>query len=235
MGPVMLRLDLARVPGDGLFCGTAAFDVRVSEAPIVDGASFAAATPLGNVEAPAGRRGAGSIVATDFSLVGRLLYIGFVARDAAGNRSALVTAGPVQFPQEEPPTETPTPTATIGDPTATITATAPPTATTTASATASATDRTTNTHTPTITATAPPSSTATAVVATATATITRTATAAATGTFGATATVTRTSGATATATSRPVDNGCTVVPAAEAGAAWWLLFAPALLFLRRKS
>jgi hypothetical protein len=41
-----IRLTMARVPGDGLYCGTAAFDVRVAEQPIVDEAGFAAADPV---------------------------------------------------------------------------------------------------------------------------------------------------------------------------------------------
>jgi hypothetical protein len=226
MDPITLRLDLARVPGDGLFCGTAAFDVRVSEAPIVDEASFAAAARLSGVEAPVGRRGAGSIVATDFSLIGRRLYVGFVARDEAGNRSALLTAGPVQFPQEEPPTETPSPSptgTTAPSPTRTLERT--PTNTVVPTATASITCA----CTPTITITPPATSTATApptptVSATRVATSTATAPATATSTVAATATI-----------ERPADSGCAVVPRAEAGGGWWLLVVPAIgLYVRRR-
>jgi hypothetical protein len=123
MGPLMLRLDLARVPGDDLYCGPAAFDVRVSDTPIVDDASFAAATALSQVDAPAGRRGAGSVTATDTRLVGQTLYVGLVVRDVAGNRSELLSVGPVTFPEEEPPTPTPTAT-TVHTATATATRTA---------------------------------------------------------------------------------------------------------------
>jgi hypothetical protein len=171
MGPIMLRLDLTRVPGDGLFCGTAAFDVRVSETPIVDEASFAAATRLSSVQSPGGSRSPGIITATDTALVGRNLYIGLVARDGAGNRSALVTAGRVQFPDEEPPsptitpavTDTPAPTNTTG-PTNTVapTNTSVPSPTDTVGATVTATPPVTPTNTelggtvtPTVTRTVP--------------------------------------------------------------------------------
>src|SRR5262249_25373688 len=130
MGPLQLELDLTRVPGDGLFCGTASFDVRVADTPITDDAGFAAATPLSNVQSPVGRRSPGAIVATDPVLVGRTVYIGIVARDGAGNRSTLVEVGPVQFPPEEPPSPTPTPTVVAtatSQPTNTV---PPPTATT---------------------------------------------------------------------------------------------------------
>ncbi len=160
--PVTLRLDLTRVPGDGLFCGTAAFEVRVAEAPIVDGASFAAAAPVSDVEAPAGRRGGGSIEVFDSSFVGRTLYFGLVARDGAGNRSALVSTGPVQFTEEEPtatrPTRTVSPTATSTSP-PTVTATVVPSVTVTATATATAARTPTATIAPT--QTAPPTATAT--------------------------------------------------------------------------
>jgi hypothetical protein len=197
-GPVQLRLDLARVPGNGLFCGTAAFEVRVAETPIVDAASFAEASSVHITNTPVGRRGPGSILVTDTSLVGRTLYIGIVATDAAGNRSALVSVGPVQFPPEEPPSATPTSTqpstvtpvdtrtatATTDHPTATETPIRP-TATVTATATAE--------HLPTDTATA----TRTPATNTATATLTST---------------TRSSGtATATASSTPLASETTTV------------------------
>ena len=151
--PVTMRLDLARVPGDGLFCGTAAFEVRYGDTPIVDAASFAAAMPASEVQAPAGRRGAGSITVADSSFAGRSLYFGLVARDGAGNRSALLSFGPVRFNQEEPPTGTPTPTPTATTP-PTHTSTAAPSATATATATAPSTSTATTPSTPTATTTA---------------------------------------------------------------------------------
>ena len=236
LSPVTMRLALAHVPGNGLFCGTAALDLRVAETPIVDDASFAAAERVNGVDAPAGSRAPASIEIFDSAFVGRTLYIGLVARDAAGNRSALVSAGPITFGQEEPPTATPTLT---------------PTSTTVPSPTRTAPSTATNTSAPTPTNTTQPSATATATCAcTPTATITTvrsatatasptlptaTATASATSTVSVVPTVTQPVPPTSTATiARPVDSGCAVAPAADAGAAWWLLLAPALLLAKRR-
>jgi len=223
-GPIMLRIDLVRVPGDGLYCGTAAFDVRVAETPIVDEESFAAAQQLTNIEAPAGQRAPGAILATDFSLVGRTLYVGLVARDDAGNRSALLSLGPVVFPEEEPPTATPTESPIPGTPTlsptpgVTPTATPPPTETSTPPPTPTRTAQGTATNT------ALPSPTLSASATTTCACVSPTST--------ASPIATPTSPPTATATRRPpVDNGCSV--ALDANSGWWLLFAPAILVVVR--
>jgi hypothetical protein len=258
-GPLMVRIDLARVPGDGLFCGTAAFEVRVAETPIVDQASFAAATKLNDAGvSPAGRRGPGTIIITDSALVGRNLYIGIVAHDAAGNRSAVVSVGPVQFPPEEPPTATvtptPSPTNTVpptntaaptnttaptntGAPTATntpastATNTTPPTAT--ATHTCGCTPTATHTEASrTPTSTAPPTSTVTG-----TATRASSATPVATNTSppSATPAATNTSPPTPTATKRrPTDSGCNVQPSAGARDGSWLLLLPALALLAQR-
>jgi hypothetical protein len=232
-GPTTLRLDLARVPGDDLFCGTATFDVRVSEFPITDDASFADALPLMSIEAPAGSRGPGAVLATDDALPGRQVYFGLIVRDDAGNRSALVTTSLVQFPEQGPATATPTPT---------------PTETTAPSPTHTALPKPTNTA-PNFTATptvANPTSTATsALPATATATAPHTRTLASTATAttavpaSATATVaiatsTATVPATATARTQPTDDGCAVVAPHQTGTPWWVLFIPTLLIMRRR-
>ena len=195
-----LLINLAHVPGNDLFCGTAGFDARVSEAPITDEATFAAAErisanlePNGGQEG--GRRGRGSLLAIEPTFAGRTLYIGLVARDGAGNRSTLVTAGPVTFP-EAVPTSTPTASPTNTAPTATVT----PSATRTATATASPT-----VPTPTATLSASPTATATQPNPTATAT-----------------------------KPHPSDNGCTVVPPADAGFAWPLLLVPAIVWRMRR-
>ena len=246
-GPLMLRLDLARVPGDGLFCGTAAFEVRVAETPITDEASFAAAAAVHVSESPVGRRAPGTIVVTDSLLVGRTLYIGLIARDAAGNRSPLVPLGPVTFNQEEPPSATPT---------ATVELTSTPTVTRTPIPTDTAPASPTNTAPPTATGTASPTptspGTATSTVAPATPTVTgqprtATATAPATATATASAVSTSTQNPTPVATNtsppaptatrpHPSDSGCSVVSPAEVGGAWWLLLAPGIvLVLRRRT
>jgi Subtilase family len=225
MGPLMLRLDLARVPGDGLFCGTAAFDVRVSDTPIVDDAGFAAATALRQVDAPVGRRGPGSVTATDTRLVGQTLYIGLVVRDGAGNRSELVSVGPVTFPEEEPPSPTPTPSAVGTTPTATV----PSSPHATFSSTVS----------PTVTASAPPTSTlpstATATRTSGFVTVTVAPTVTATIALTPPLTATRTVPATSTPTTpKTVDSGCAVVPAQRAGSGWWMAALALALSLARR-
>ena len=237
MGPVMLRLDLARVPGDGLFCGTAAFDVRVSDVPIVDDASFAAATALGQIDAPVGRRGPGTVTATDTRLVGQTLYVGLVVRDGAGNRSELVSVGPVTFPGEEPPSPTPTGTA---QPTATATVQSTPTKTgstmvPTPTRTAEATPTRTAEGTPTSTTARSATVTATPSAAPPTATATVAPTLTATIALTPPLTATRTVPVTSTPTgAKSVDSGCAVVPVDSAGTGWWLLLLPLLVLTVRK-
>ncbi|MBX3023889.1 hypothetical protein KF840_03165 [bacterium] len=241
-----IRLTLARVPGDGLYCGTAAFDVRVAAQPIVDEAGFAAAEPLQVTDSDPGSRRPGEIVARGDALAGRTVYVGVVARDAAGNRSTLAGVGPVAVPTDEPtatPTPSPTHTASPADtatPTLTFTQ-APPTE-------ATSTPTPTLTLSPTITATvaepsATVSATPTAVPATSTAlpstpTVIATATALSTATAAATSTraATATAPPTATATRRaPSDGGCAVVaPTPSGGAGWWGVAVGVLLLLRRR-
>jgi hypothetical protein len=230
-----LRLNLARVPGDGLFCGTAAFEVRVSEDPIVDDASFAAGEALTIIESDPGARRPGEITArgTANRLAGNTFYVGLVARDAAGNRSTVVGAGRITFPEREP-TETPTPVPTR---TTTPTWTPSPTRTFTAEATATPTTE------PSVTTTVPPTVMLTPVAsATATSTVPPLPTSpvpsvTATSTIVATATRTSTATAppTATATRRPPgDNGCAVVAPPDAGRAWWGFAIGALLAMIRR-
>lgn len=230
-----IRLNLARVPGDGLYCGTASFDVRFSVQPIVDDAGFASAEPLTVVESDAGSRRPGEISVRGSNLGGLTVYLGLVARDAAGNRSALVGTGPVTLPTREP-TETPTPRPT-GTPTRTRTATPPATATAVATETATppptATDTAAPTAPSTVTATptepAPRTSTATPM-----ATSTTTASAVATATRTAAATATAPPTATATRHS-PNDGGCAVVAPDQTPGGWWGLATGALLLLVRRS
>lgn len=221
-----IRLTLARVPGDGLYCGTAAFDVRVAEQPIVDAAGFAAAEPVNVVDSDAGSRRPGEVTVRGTALAGRTLYVAMVARDGAGNRSTLVGTGPVVVPTREP-TETPTPRPTA---TATRTRTATPTATGTSSATPVATD----TAPPTATGTAPSTVTSTPTEP-APPTFTATPAATSTATRTRTATATATVPPTATATRRPPDDGgCAVVAPDRAGGGWWGVAIGALLLMARR-
>jgi hypothetical protein len=147
--PDSMLLTLASIPGDNLFCGHAMFDVRVAETPITDEASFASAERVNAYEEPGtiegGARHPGNLLASVPESAGRTLYVGLVARDAAGNRSRVVAAGPVTFP-EPVPTNTPRATVTV---TATVTATHASTSTPTVTATATAS----STHTAPATAT----------------------------------------------------------------------------------
>lgn len=208
-----IRLTLARVPGDGLYCGTAAFDVRAAAQPIVDAAGFAAAEPLAVVESDPGSRHPGEITVRGSGLAGRTLYLGLVATDAAGNRSTLVGAGPVTVPTREP-TATPTPTSSPTRP-----ATPVPTATATAIATTPTAD-----PTATATVTRPPSTPTAEATSTATvpAPVTRTATATAPPT------------ATSTRRSSSSDGGCAVVAPGDASDAWWGAAIGLLLLLVRR-
>ena len=229
VNPSRIRLTLARVPGDGLYCGTASFDVRFSVHPIVDEAGFASAEPLTVVDSDAGSRRPGEITVRGTDLGGLTVYVGLVARDGAGNRSTLVGAGPVTLPTREP-TETPTsrPTGT-----ATPTRTATPVATSTSSATPVATD----TAVPTATATVPATVTATPTEpAPPTFTSTPVASVTATPTIQSTRTATSTAPPTATSTRRPPnDGGCAVVAPEQAGGGWWGVAVGALLVIVRRA
>ncbi len=234
--PGRLRLTLARVPGDGLFCGTAAFEVRIAAQPIVDAAAFEAAIDMEVTESDPGARFPGEINARGFGpgLAGRTWYVAMRARDEAGNVSEIVGTGPITFPTREP-TETPTPTATRTL-APTTTRTAPPTGTAVATATAPATE--TATAAPSATGTALPSSTPAPTGTTApTLTATAGATVSATPTTPPTATRTGSPAPTSTATrARPNDSGCAVAaPAADSAPAWWsLAFVALLVCLRRR-
>ena len=222
--PFAIQLHLAHVPGNDLYCGQATFDVRLASTPIVDEASFAAAQ-VADINGPGpGQRGAGTITVSRGEMA--YPYVALVAKDAAGNRSTLVSAGPVL------PSEAPTLTSTAA-PTATATAATPtPSAGTTVPLTATATVTCACTPTTTASATVSPSETI-APTASATAQPTSTATAGPTDPAPpATATLAM---VTVTATPhRPMNSGCTVVPSANATAGWWLLLPGFLLVLRAR-
>lgn len=249
-----IRLTLARVPGNGLYCGTAAFEVRAAEQPIVDEAGFAAAAPLTVTDSDPGSRRPGEIMVRSTSIEGRTVYLGMVARDAAGNRSALVGVGPVVVPTREP-TETPTPTSTrtatrtwtaSPTPTRTVTMALPTEATSTPTGSAPIPPTPTSTATvPQATSTIPATSTAapatpTAIAtATAVSTATSVSTATAVSTSTAVATSTRTATATAPSTGTPTrrppsDSGCAVVMPGQSGTAWWSVAVGAILLAIRR-
>ena len=95
--PAQVRVDLAAVPGDDLYCGTARFDLRFAAAPIETMEDFAAAAPAAIVSAPAAGRAAGSLVAEDASWRGRDVYLALQMVDEADNRAALVPLGAARF------------------------------------------------------------------------------------------------------------------------------------------
>ena len=107
VSPTAVQIDLSRVPGDDLFCGTAAqLDVRFAQSPITSEADYVAATsvPISR-PLPAGSRAAGHILLDDTRFAGRNLYFAMVASDGAHNRSTLLPLGGVSVPAE--PTTTP--------------------------------------------------------------------------------------------------------------------------------
>jgi MYXO-CTERM domain-containing protein len=119
-------LQLARAPGDDLFCGEANIEIRWATTPITDAASFAAASVAVSTVSQGSREGRSFALAAPEFAGQEAVYFAFVASDDAGNRSALGVAGPLSFVA----TPTPVPTDTA-QPTVTATATAPPTATAT--------------------------------------------------------------------------------------------------------
>ncbi len=95
------ELQLASVPGDDLFCGDTALQVRWSDAPIENAAAFDAA-PVAALDAvpPAGRASAVA-VARDAAWVDSAVYLAVAAVDESGNRSPVLDLGRVDFSREE--------------------------------------------------------------------------------------------------------------------------------------
>ncbi len=127
------ELDLARVPGDDLFCGAASrYDIRFAAQPIESDADFAAATAVTSFAETAitGSRGPGRLLFDDGRFAGQQLYFALVTVDDQGNRSALTPLGSAEFPPA--PTATPT----LVTPTASPSPSPSPPATATRSATA---------------------------------------------------------------------------------------------------
>ena len=108
LSPTSAELDLARVPGDDLFCGTVSrYDIRFSDHAIETDADFSLATSVASLAETAirGSRGPGRISFSDDRFPGRQLSFALVTEDDQGNRSALVPLGSANFPAE--PTATP--------------------------------------------------------------------------------------------------------------------------------
>jgi len=97
------QIDLARVPGNDLYCGTARFDVRFADAPIDSAATFAAATSVASVTGPThGGRQPGSIAIQDSRLANGSFYLAEQARDQQDNRSGVTSLGLVSFAAATP-------------------------------------------------------------------------------------------------------------------------------------
>jgi hypothetical protein len=97
MLPSTLRLHLAAVPGDDLFCGGARIEVRSSDQPIETHDDFAAAAPATVVEAADAGRLPGVLVAEDSAWQDREVHVALATVDEAGNASAVTSLGSVSF------------------------------------------------------------------------------------------------------------------------------------------
>jgi hypothetical protein len=135
--PNRVRIELARLPGDDLYCGmNVTHDVRLSDDPIETDTDFAGATPAAqvvtDVSGATGRTG-GSITIIDDTFASRSMYVALVSHDAGGNRSGIYSFGRVTGPTAPPvtpasatptgtvvvtpaPSQTASPTRTIGGP-----------------------------------------------------------------------------------------------------------------------
>jgi len=92
-----ITIDFARIPGDDLYCGTAArFDFRFSTAgPIATQAEFDAATPVATVPPPppGNHDAGGSITVSDARFADQLVYLAVQVVDDAGNVSPVTSLG----------------------------------------------------------------------------------------------------------------------------------------------
>lgn len=116
-----VRVELARTPGDDLFCGMPArIAVRFAGAPITSLAEFTAAEAPAVVTAAATAGGPGVLTIADWRFADRTVHLAMMVSDEASNRSAIAQLGPVGFdaptPTPTPPAATPTPTSTTPAP-----------------------------------------------------------------------------------------------------------------------
>jgi hypothetical protein len=96
-----ITLTVRRIPGDDVFCGTAArFDFRFSTAgSITTQAAFDAATPVATVPAPppGNHDAGGSLTVGDPRFSGQVAFLAVQVQDDAGNRSPLTAIGSFDF------------------------------------------------------------------------------------------------------------------------------------------
>lgn len=131
--------EIPRIPGDDLHCGErAGVDVRIAHEPIVDLASFAAASPVFEADLWGAVGQPGILHVFDSRLMLATFHFAARSRDAAGNLSPLTTLGQLTFPNRPTitpshtatatpvPSDTPVPTATPPSPTSTPTQTSVP-------------------------------------------------------------------------------------------------------------
>jgi hypothetical protein len=119
---IEVGFELARTPGDDLFCGASVFyDARFSDSPIDTEEAFAAAEPVEGIAVDRNdERRPGNLSLFDERFRGRTVHFAVIVRDDQNNRSTLLSLGQVTFPDQPPPTATLAPTAT-----ATVTPTPP--------------------------------------------------------------------------------------------------------------
>ncbi len=132
LGSSTITITTSRVPGDDLYCGTAArFDFRFSLAgPITTQAAFDAATPVAAPPTPprGNHDGGTSLVVGDPGFTGHVVYLAVQIVDGVGNLSPVTSLGSFDF---VPPTTTTSTSTTTTLATSTTSTTATTTSTTT--------------------------------------------------------------------------------------------------------
>ena len=132
LGSSTITITTSRIPGDDLYCGTAArFDFRFSLAgPITTQAAFDAATPVAAPPTPprGNHDGGTSLVVGDPGFTGHVVYLAAQIVDGVGNLSPVTSLGSFDF---VPPTTTTSTSTTTTLATSTTSTTATTTSTTT--------------------------------------------------------------------------------------------------------
>ena len=132
LGSSTVTITTSRIPGDDLYCGTAArFDFRFSLAgPITTQAAFDAATPVAAPPTPprGNHDGGTSLVVGDPGFTGHVVYLAVQIVDGVGNLSPVTSLGSFDF---VPPTTTTSTSTTTTLATSTTSTTATTTSTTT--------------------------------------------------------------------------------------------------------
>jgi hypothetical protein len=93
------RLTFMHLPGDDLFCGTAArHDLRFADAPIMDATAFGVAAPVATITGDVtGRRAGAEWVVEDPRFAGRRIHFALLVTDDANNHSAVIALGAGNF------------------------------------------------------------------------------------------------------------------------------------------